>query len=95
MSVRGTTSHQHAIIMKKIINHDSGTGRHIICSWLDCENEAYELYKVVVNTAADGAEPRYMTYAFCREKCKQYWLHDSRNANTNGGANLPSGYRAR
>jgi len=90
-AVRGTTRWQHAIIQKKIINHDSGTGRHILCAWLDCEKEAYELHKVVTRTGQNGYDAT-MSYVFCSEKCKQYWLHDSRG---HGGNNLPSGYRAR
>jgi hypothetical protein len=92
MTVRDTTAWKHAIIQKKIINHDSGVGRHIVCAWLDCEKEAYELYKVVTHIGSNGFEDKTMTYAFCSEKCKQYWLHDSRGG---GGNNLPSGYRAR
>jgi hypothetical protein len=87
--VRGTTRYQHAIIQKKIINHDSGTGRHVICSWSDCEKDGFELYKVRVNTGTVD-QPRVMNYAFCSERCKQYWLHDSRGQ---GGNNLPSGYK--
>lgn len=90
MTVRGTTAHNHAIIAKKVINHDSGTGRHIICSWDTCENDGFELYKVRVNTAADGYEARYMHYVFCCERHKQYWLNNCRPGNNN---NLPPGYR--
>jgi hypothetical protein len=90
MTVRGTTAHRHAVIQKKVINLDSGDGRHVICAWDTCELEAYELYKVRVNTAADGAQPRYMNYPFCSERHKQYWLANCRPGSNN---NLPPGYK--
>jgi hypothetical protein len=88
--IRDTTAYKHAIIQRKVINHDSGTGRHIICSWDTCEDDGFELYKVRVNTAAAGFEPRYMNYVFCCERHKQYWLNNCRPNNNN---NLPPGYR--
>lgn len=90
MPIRGTTQHQHAIIEKKIINHDSGTGRHIICAWSDCERDGYESNKVVVHTGQSGYEVRDMHYVFCTERHRQYWLHDARPG---GGNNLPPGYK--
>ncbi len=90
MTVRGTTAWNHARLMRKIINHDSGTGRHIICSWDTCENDGFELYKVRVNTAQEGYEKRYMHYVFCSERHKQYWLENVRPGSNN---NLPPGLR--
>jgi hypothetical protein len=93
MPVRGTTRWQHAITQKKIINHDSGDGRHIMCAWDTCERDAFETYKVRVKTHADGrggADIRYMNYTFCSERHKQYWL-----ANIRPGSNncLPPGFK--
>jgi hypothetical protein len=88
--IRDTTQYRHAIIQRKIINHDSGTGRHILCSWDTCENDGYELYKVRVNTANEGFEVRYMNYVFCSERHKQYWLANIRPGSNN---NLPPGYK--
>lgn len=90
MTVRGTTAHRHAVIQKKVINRDSGDGRHIICAWDTCELDGYELYKIRVNTAEDGYEVRYMHYVFCSERHKQYWLANCRPGSNN---NLPPGYK--
>jgi len=90
MTIRDTTAYRHAIIQKKIINLDSGDGRHVMCSWDTCESDGFELYKIRVNTAAPGAEPRHMNYVFCSERHKQYWLNNVRPGSNN---NLPPGYR--
>lgn len=90
MTVRDTTAYRHAIIQRKVINHDSGTGRYIICSWDTCENDGFELYKVRVNTANPGYEERFMHYVFCSERHKQYWLANIRPGSNN---NLPPGLR--
>jgi hypothetical protein len=86
MPVRGTSAWQHARVQKLIINRDEGgwgnvtsSGTHyLICAWLDCTNNALELYKVRVATHEAGYEERYMNYAFCSEKCKNHWLDDNR-----------------
>jgi hypothetical protein len=86
MPIRGTTQWQHARVQKRIINRDEGgdgrvttSGTHyVICSWLDCDNDAFELFKVRVATHADGAEERWMNYTFCSERCKEHWLDDWR-----------------
>ena len=88
--IRDTTAYKHAIIQRKLINHDSGDGRKLMCCWDTCELDSYELYKVRVNTANDGYEVRYMNYTFCSERHKQYWLNNCRPNNNN---NLPPGYR--
>ena len=92
MTVRGTTAHRHAVIQKKIINLDSGDGRHILCSWDTCELDGYELYKVRVNDSKDPSHPRYMNYVFCSERHKQYWLANCTPGSNN---NLPPGFRNR
>lgn len=84
MPVRGTTAWSKAIIEKKVINRDEGgdgtvtsSGTHyVMCAWSDCERDATELYKVRENEGKKGYEPRYVNYAFCSEKCKQYWLDE-------------------
>ena len=92
MTVRGTTKWRHAIIQKKVINRDEGgwgnvtsSGTHyVICAFGMCDNDAYELYKVTVNTAKEGQEVRFMNYAFCSEKCKQAWLEELHKVRRNG-----------
>jgi hypothetical protein len=91
MPVRGTTAWQHGIIQKKVINHDSGTGRHIICAWDTCTNDGVEMHKVRTNTGAPGEQKRYMDYVFCSERHKMYWVEQARNPGSNN--NLPPGYR--
>lgn len=86
MPVRGTTRWQHARIEKRIINLDDGgwgkvssSGTHYtLCAWLDCDNDALELYKVREATHAEGYEERFVNYAFCSERCKAHWLDDWR-----------------
>lgn len=89
MPVRDTTAWRHAITEKKVINHDRG-GTHVMCAWDTCEKDSFENNKVRVNTAADGAEPRYMNYTFCSERHKQYWLANIRPGSNN---NLPPGFK--
>jgi hypothetical protein len=79
MPVRGTTAWQHGINQKKVFNFDAWDPRPIICSWLDCDNTGYELYKVVVHLGNVRGE-RTMNYVFCSEKCKQHWLDDWRHS---------------
>lgn len=84
MPVRGTTAWEHARIQKKIINRDEGgwgsvtsSGTHyVICAWSDCTNDATSLFQIRENTGANGYEKRYVTYAFCSERCKQHWLDE-------------------
>jgi hypothetical protein len=93
MPVRDTSEHRHAVIQKKIINHDSGTGRKIICAWDTCERDSFELYKVRVKTHADGSDGsdlRYMNYTFCSDRHKAYWLN---NINPGSNNNLPPGMK--
>lgn len=86
MPVRGTTAWEHAIIQKKVINLDEGgwgtptnSGTHfVMCSWSDCENPGYELYKVRVATHKEGYEERFMNYVFCCERHKLWWIDEVR-----------------
>jgi len=88
MPVRGTTAWGHAIIQKKVINLDHGGAKHVMCSWDTCEKDGYENNKVVVRDNAPGYEPKTITYIFCTERHKQYWLNSIRNVN-----NLPPGFK--
>lgn len=42
-----TTFQEHARIMRKVVNLDSGTGRLIVCAFADCERDGYENLKIV------------------------------------------------
>jgi hypothetical protein len=99
MPVRDTTAWRHAIIQKKVINHDRG-GTHVMCAWDTCENDGYEMHRVRVQTHADNVEEftmtpngpmpnlRYMNYVFCSERHKMYFVNSIRDMN-----NLPAGYK--
>jgi hypothetical protein len=75
MPVRGTTEYRHAIIQKKIINHDRG-GTHVMCAWSYCENDGYELYKIRVRDSAPNQPLKYLYYVFCSQTCKDHWLSE-------------------
>jgi hypothetical protein len=86
---RGTTRWQHAIIQKKVINLDRG-GTYVVCAWDTCEKNGYESHKVVEREHKAGREPHTITYVFCTDRHKQYWLASIRPGNNN---NLPAGYK--
>lgn len=89
VATRDTSAWKHAIIQRKVINHDTG-GTNVMCAWDTCEKDGYELYKVRTNDAAPGYEPKYYSYIFCCERHKMYWLNNTRPGSNN---NLPSGYK--
>ena len=89
MPVRDTTAYRHAILEKKVINHDRG-GTHVICAWDTCEKDAFANNRIRINTASPGYPPRYMNYCFCTERHRQYWLNNVRPGSNN---NLPPGYK--
>jgi hypothetical protein len=91
MPVRDSTEWRHAILDKKVINHDRG-GTHVMCAWDTCERDSFENYKVRVNNAKPGYPPRYMNYTFCSETHKQYWINNARPGSNN---NLPPGTNRR
>lgn len=107
MPVRGTTAHSHAIVAKKAINMDhaanGGTVKFVMCAWDDCERDGYEIYKIVTETGnvAKGHPSRPLTYIFCSERHRQYWIHSARQAKAAERGeflrhgDLPSGYRGR
>src|SRR5262249_50051401 len=94
--VRDSSEWKHAMHMKKVINLDQGgdgrvteSGTHyVMCAWDTCENDGLENFKVRVNDAAPGYEPKYINYVFCTERHKYYWLASMRSGNNN---NLPAG----
>ena len=77
--------------MKKIINHDRG-GTYVLCAWDTCEKSGYEAYKCVEHDYTPEGQRRYgdrlLTYVFCSERHKQYFIHSIRRA-----GDLPPGYR--
>jgi hypothetical protein len=75
MPVRGTTRWAHAINDKKVWNFDAFDPRRIICAWLDCTNDGYESNKVVVQQGQVRGG-RTMTYVFCSERHKRYWVDE-------------------
>jgi len=75
MSTRGTS---HAMAHKKIINHDRG-GTYVMCAWDECDRDGYQLYSVRAHEHAgsidcDSSLAKHITYVFCTERHKQYWL---------------------
>jgi len=75
MSVRGTT---HGMVEKKVVNLDRG-GTFVMCAWLDCDRDGYELYKVrqhthAPNIACHSSLASHVSFVFCTERHKQYWL---------------------
>lgn len=88
MPVRGTTRWAHAIVQKKVINFDHGGAKHVMCAWDTCEKDGFENNKVVEHQASDGSNSNDITFVFCSERHKQYFLHSTRRA-----GNLPPGYR--
>lgn len=68
---------EHARIGRKIINFN--TGGYGICAWSDCYKDACSLYEVRQHEHAriipcDSPLGSHVTFAFCSERCKQYWL---------------------
>jgi hypothetical protein len=79
------TRWQHAVIEKRIVNHDNG-GRSIVCAWDDCTHRATSLYEVRQHEHPRGAScddveaglypgARHYHYAFCSHKCMRYWTN--------------------
>ena len=86
MPVRETTAWRHAILQKKVINLDRG-GTFVMCAWDTCEKAGYQNNRAVVH---EGVPPnvRDITYVFCSDRHKMYWINSIRDCN-----NLPAGYR--
>lgn len=85
MPVRDSSEWRHAIIQKKAINLDHGMNggptKYVMCAWDTCEKDGYEMYKVIQETGAvyRGAPPRPLSYVFCSERHRQYFLNDRRS----------------
>ncbi len=92
MPVRGSSQWRHAVVEKKVINLDgggwSGNG-HVMCAWDTCERDGLEIHKVIKYLGKERGE-RTMSYVFCTERHRQYWLASIRPGNNN---NLPPGYK--
>ena len=76
--VTRTTFQEHARLHRKIINHDRG-GTKVLCAWDDCDRDAFSLFEVrqhehLAGIDCDSSLARHITYAFCTERHKQYWL---------------------
>lgn len=87
MPVRGTSQWAHAIHQKKVINHDRG-GTYVMCAWDTCERAGYQNNRVVTHEGAQG-NVKDITYVFCSDRHKQYWLHSA----TGDINNLPAGFK--
>jgi hypothetical protein len=88
MPVRGTTQWRHAILEKKVINLDHGGAKHVMCAWDTCEKDGLESNKCVERISAPGYELQTLTYVFCSERHRQYWIHS-----TVRSGELPAGYK--
>ena len=89
MAVRGTTAWQHGIVEKKVINHDRG-GTYVMCAWDTCEKDGFQTHSVREHEGARGYEEKTITYVFCSDRHKMYWLHSIHPGQNN---NLPAGYK--
>jgi hypothetical protein len=79
---------EHAIIQKKVINLDHAGDRNVMCAWDICERDGYEMHKIRLRDSAPGVVPvKTITYVFCTERHKQYWINS-----TSKYGNLPPGY---
>ncbi len=99
----------HAIITKRVINHDAG-GRPVVCCWDDCDRRATSLYEIrqhehlrhvsCSDVDAGVAAGRHIHFAFCSARCMAYWRNSTGHhalvslANTGRAyGNLPAGDR--
>ena len=78
---------EHAVIQKKVINLDHDGDRKVMCAWDECDRDGYELNKVRVNYGTPQS-PQVVSYVFCTERHKQFWINSHRKY-----GNLPAGYR--
>lgn len=76
-------------IARKIIIRESGPaeGQRIFCAWDDCDRDAVDLHKAVVNHGT-AATPYVVRYAFCTDRHKMFWVNSHRAM-----GKLPAGYR--
>lgn len=85
--VRDSTAWRHAILEKKVINHDRG-GTYVMCAWDTCEKPGLESNKCVERVSAKGYPLKTLTYVFCTDKHKRYFVHSIVRAN-----DLPPGFK--
>lgn len=90
MAVRDSSEWRHARVMKKVLNMDRG-GTNVMCAWDSCERDGFQNISVRTRNSADGYEIKYMTYVFCTERHKAYWLE---SIHPGRGNNLPPGWRS-
>jgi len=57
---------------KKVLSRDSGDW--LLCCWDTCEKPGYEANKAV-QRVTENSERKTVTYVFCSERHKQYFLH--------------------
>lgn len=102
MPVRGTTK---ARVEKRVVNHDQG-GTFVVCAWDTCDRDGTQLYSVMQHEharsiACDSSLAKHITFVFCTERHKQYWLNATgpaanESAERNRGriyGMLPAGHR--
>lgn len=68
-------------------NADRMDDHHLLCCWDTCEKHAVNLFWARVNEST-AVQLKYVTYVFCSERHKQYWLNSTRDL-----YNLPKGMR--
>jgi hypothetical protein len=92
-------------IAKYVVNLDQG-GTRVCCAWDECSSPGYELHKVrqhehARSIACDSSLGKHITFIFCSDRHKLYWLNctgeaarvsEARNRGRVSGM-LPAGYR--
>jgi len=71
------TKWQHSIVQKKVLSRDSD--RWLLCCWDTCDNNGYELFKSIFHDHppgmnCDSAMATHLTYVFCCEDHKRYFV---------------------
>lgn len=100
-----TTYQQHARLERKIINMDQN-GAKVLCAWDECDRDGISLHEVRTheharNIGCESSLAKHITYPFCSERHKQYWLactgemakHTEARNNGRIAGMLPPGYR--
>lgn len=78
----------HAILEKKVINHDRG-GTHVACAWDDCEKDGVDLHQVRINYGKADT-PHIVKHVFCSERHKMFFVEGARVGRY---GKLPPGYK--
>lgn len=74
--LRGTTTARHA--KKIIIREGAADGERISCAWDDCDNDAVQLYRILIDHGSKG-HPYRTWYAFCSQRHLEYWRNGHRD----------------